>query len=771
MEFKYGNEPAGYMKYGGEGPVNDTSDLGTSNSAPDIEKDVIYPGDIGQSVTEGSRFGNFVQTVTGAIRTGVSKVELQTQMGGGQESVGAESYGKETRQALRELAKANEVELTSVHVPTQVGNVSGFNPQQGFVDEQRKQAVDEIKKAIDFAADVTGGGTITFHTGEFQRPISEQDWAIARDENGNEMFDQDGNRQYQFLGYKEEPGKAVTYMVDDRNGKIIGDVRKSNIIREPEYRRATHDYEGIDVDGADVKIREGDLITEEGEYIDRSNPDHLFRRVALWDDKLKRFKTEKLAWDEVEQRRDRWNDKNPENPISSEEMAYRIQVETQIMQYRGHSLYHGRMYMSERKERDAIKKALQYYKKLEGNMPKEDLWKLWKEDARSRYHVRQDLVGSDWKLPSEILEEALTQSEQSLQYTHEASASADAQADSLKDTLVHVKPIANFAKNQSASSMAEAGIHAWHKTIEGKNTGLVDRDIILTPENIFPEMGYGSHPEELRDMVFDARDKMVEYLTAKKIKDPHNRMELRFYKKDYKTKEETQITKKEYDELRRNGDDFGIDVREEIKTIQNPWFDESMDKEKATKLADAHIKANLDTQHLGMWGKHFQPIYVKDKGRIETPEETKGRFMKWYMDEVKMLADEGIIGETHMVDGFASGGHTHLPVGQGELPVVDAVKYLREKGFKGVMISEGHGEESWGPGRIMTKTWEAFGSPVFGKGGYFGAGAMGGGGFGSPVRFGDVHNSYFQKKQGPYFVFGGYSPSNDWTLWSEVPLE
>ena len=40
------------------------------------------------------------------------------------------------------------------------------------------------------------------------------------------------------------------------------------------------------------------------------------------------------------------------------------------------------------------------------------------------------------------------------------------------------------------------------------------------------------------------------------------------------------------------------------------------------------------------------------------------------------------------------------------------------------MISEGHGEESWGPGRIMTKTWEAFGSPVFGKGGYFGAGAM-----------------------------------------------
>ena len=83
--------------------------------------------------------------------------------------------------------------------------------------------------------------------------MSEQKWAYRKDRNGNIVKDKDGNKQYDFLSYQEEPGKAVTYMVDNRNGKIIGDVRKSNVIREPEYKRATGDYYGKDVDGEIVK--------------------------------------------------------------------------------------------------------------------------------------------------------------------------------------------------------------------------------------------------------------------------------------------------------------------------------------------------------------------------------------------------------------------------------------------------------------------------------------------------------------------------------------
>jgi hypothetical protein len=739
MEFKYGNEPQEYERYGTDGPINDTSDLGAT-SKPDIERPIVHPGEIGQSVTEGSRFGNFLQTVTGAIRTGASKIELQTQMGGGGEPVGAEAYGAEARQALREIAKVNEVELTSVHVPTQVGNVSGFNPQQGFVDEQRKQAVDEIKKAIDFAADVTGGGSIVYHTGEFQRPISEQGWAVEKDANGNKVRDSEGNLKYDFLGYQEEPGKAVTYMVDDRNGKIIGDVRKSNVIREPEYLRAEEDYQGQDVDGNPVKIQKGDLVTEDRKYIDLANPNHLFHRVAVWNDELKRFKTRKLAWDEIEERKEEWNRKHPENKKTTEEMAYRIQVENQILQYRGSSLYHGRFYQDEKRERDAIKKSLAYYTELERQLPPDKVWMIMKQDPNSRRYAGADLTGYESKLPSEILKEALIQAEQSLQYTHEASASADAQADLLTDTLEHVEPVSNFAKEQSWRSMAESGIYAMDKTRE-KN---LKKDIYLSPENIFPEMGYGSHPEELIELVKGAREKMIEFLTEKKIKDPHNRIKL---VKD------------------KNGE-----IKEEIREVENPWY-RGISKEAARQLADKHIKANLDTQHLGMWAKHFQPKYLAEKGRLETPEEKNKRFDGWYKKQIERLAEENILGEIHIVDGYHTGGHSHLPAGQGDLPVVDAVEYLKKKGFKGVMISEAHGEEQMGAGRILTKAWEAFGAQVFPRGGYFGGSAGGGGGFGAPVRFTDIYNSYFQKKQGPYFVFGGYSPSNDWTMWSEVPLE
>lgn len=750
MEFNYGREPM-YKKFETDGPVNDTSDLGPRDDQ-DIEEPIAYPGEIGQSVTEGSRFGNFLQTVTGAIRTGASKIELQTQMGGGAEAVGAEAYGKEARQALTELAKANEVELTSVHVPTQVGNVSGFNPQQGFVDEQRKQAIDEIKKAVDFAADVTKGGSIVFHTGEYQRPISEQEWAVRRDANGNPMRDSDGNLLYDFLAYKEEPGKAITYMVDDRTGKIIGDVRKSNVIREPEYKRADHSYDGYDLDGKKAEIKEGDLITDDGRLIDMRNPDHLFHRVATWDQKYRRFKTTKLTWDEIEKRRNVWNEKYPNDPITSEEMAYRIQVETQIMQYRGSSLFHGRFYEDERRERDEIAKALKFWKDLERKVPEEEVWKLWRSDPKSRRFG--ELVGFENKTPSQILEKGLEDLNASLQFIHEASASADAQADTLKDTLEHVAPISEYAENQSFNSLAEAGIHAMHKTKE-KN---LKKDIYLSPENIFPEMGYGSHPDEIIDLVYKSRDRMVDFLTKKKIMDPHNRLHLVYYDNGREVSEDE--AKKLEAEGRR------IEAKEKIMMVENPFYRKGMSEAEAKKYAERHIKANLDTQHLGMWAKHFQPRYLQDKGRIETPEETNKRFDAWYKEQVEKLSKSGVLGEIHIVDGFHTGGHSHLPAGQGDLPVVDAVKYLKEHGFKGVMISEGHGEEAMGAGRILTKAWEAFGTSIFNRGYFNGAE-----GIGAPIRFTDVHQSYFQKKQGPYFVFGAYSPSNDWTLWSEVPLE
>ena len=161
-----------------------------------------------------------------------------------------------------------------------------------------------------------------------------------------------------------------------------------------------------------------------------------------------------------------------------------------------------------------------------------------------------------------------------------------------------------------------------------------------------------------------------------------------------------------------------------------------------------------------MWWKNFQP----KSG--ETVDQREKRFNKWYMKQVDKLADADILGNIHVVDGMG-GGHVHLPAGQGMFPVVDAVKHLKKKGFTGNMTSEGHGESAMGAARQMTETWRAFGSTM----GSYGFGGGGGGGFGAPQKWTDVSQSYFGSTQSPYFIYGNFAPSNDWSLWSSVPME
>jgi hypothetical protein len=62
----------------------------------------------------------------------------------------------------------------------------------------------------------------------------------------------------------------------------------------------------------------------------------------------------------------------------------------------------------------------------------------------------------------------------------------------------------------------------------------------------------------------------------------------------------------------------------------------------------------------------------------------------------------------------------------------------------------------------LMKTWRYFGSPIYG---------MAPSPTAAPRTWGQVQYSYFGQNQPPYFVFGAYAPSNDWTLWSQVPME
>ena len=119
-----------------------------------------------------------------------------------------------------------------------------------------------------------------------------------------------------------------------------------------------------------------------------------------------------------------------------------------------------------------------------------------------------------------------------------------------------------------------------------------------------------------------------------------------------------------------------------------------------------------------------------------------------------------------MVDNFGYQDE-HLSPGQGNTPVKKMVEILKKHGYEGALtiepgadatvdLSDFHG---------LMKTWRLFGSPVYGA---HGAVAR----TDTPRKnWSDIQYSYFGQTASPYYIFGSYAPSQDWTLWTQTPME
>ncbi len=664
----------------------------------DIEKPirpVIPVSEIGKSVTEGrSGGGTFRETLKAAIFEGASKVELSTQMEGGEPFVGAEAYGKEARQDLREMAKVNQVKIVSVHAPAQIGNVSGYQgPERGFDDGVRKTELEEIKKAIEFAADVKSNA-IVFHTGEFNRPITDQTWAV--DEKGKQVF----------TGYEEESERAIIPLVDKRTGHVIHQVRKNQLVARARWNKYEEDNKDVwDEHGGKSFVDANGRTVKPGDYVDYwgNKIEERKNRVPMYDKENNTFIIQTQDWNVFKKEAEEINEEKrrkakmegrelkPDEIITPEEAFLYATTETNEKIARGWALNYSERLKYEFEIHKKLKKAREFYKRMEDSVPEEEQWKILRQDD-----ILQRMAGKagfaispEYKKPVDLIDAELKDIERSIESQREMVTGQLQSAEEAKIMRDSVTSVEKYALEKSLKSMAELGIHAMKQSTEkGAN-------VFIAPENIFPEMGYGSHPQELIKLVQSAREKMAGELVE-----------------HYK-----------------------------------------MAPEKARKEAEDHIKATLDTQHLGMWWKHFIPK------PNETEEETRKRFNGWYMKQIEDMDKAKIIGHIHIVDGFGR-GHTHLPASQGMVPVVSAVEYLKKKGYKGSMISEAYGEQ----GRQLTRTWAAFGSPIYNL-------ALGPMGTGSTTRWGDVWQSYFGKDRTPYYVVGNYSPSNEWTFWSQVPIE
>jgi sRNA-binding carbon storage regulator CsrA len=190
---------------------------------------------------------------------------------------------------------------------------------------------------------------------------------------------------------------------------------------------------------------------------------------------------------------------------------------------------------------------------------------------------------------------------------------------------------------------------------------------------------------------------------------------------------------------------YGSNADEMVKIIQESRKDmaerlkkQGYSESEARQKAETHIKATLDTGHLNNWRQHF-------KGNEK-------EFNKWYLDEVQKLVDKKVLGHIHLTDNWGYDDE-HLTPGQGNTPTKDVVKMLEKAGFKDFITEAG----SFNANNILPDTLAELGSPVYA--------------LGKPIPMGRFRNGHFGYTAPPNYIVGAYAPSNDFKLWSEVPLE
>ena len=176
----------------------------------------------------------------------------------------------------------------------------------------------------------------------------------------------------------------------------------------------------------------------------------------------------------------------------------------------------------------------------------------------------------------------------------------------------------------------------------------------------------------------------------------------------------------------------------------------NLSKKEANELAEKHIKGTFDTAHIHTWRKYWQ------NDQNKSLEENDREFNKWLLKETETIARSGVIGNIHISDNFGY-QDDHLAPGQGKAPIKEIMDIFKKHGYeKAITVEPSNDFEG------LLQTWRFFGSPIYGAQGFH---------IGTPRRWSDIQYAYFGQAEPPHYVFGAYSPSNDWTLWSQVQFE
>ncbi|MBN1274886.1 hypothetical protein JXA12_01155 [Candidatus Woesearchaeota archaeon] len=442
--------------------------------------------------------GNTLDSVKSRIMEGAGRLEFEFigKGKGNSQSPTPESFGVRERQDMRELLTINDIK-SSVHASVHTESLAGFG-RDGFSGAQREEALREIKRAIDFAGDVTDGGAIVFHLSEWQRPMVH---AGQRKE-----------KQWMFKGYDTEEKDSPMLVVDDRTGRVISGVTRDTYVYEPKFETVKERNPSLIGTRVDGRLVTGDeWVDIKGQPVFRDdNVERMFDRVPVWNKDKTNFEVEHLTWEKFVERADEYNKLHPDKQVTPEEMFARTTIQNRVLQAKGSSLYHALHYDAFQKRQEKLRQALELYEAYEGDLPPEAREQL-KELVSDVPGVAGQFTRGDYQLPTEIIKRELEDAENQMRHIHESSASADAQAIEYLEQIKHLKTAEEYGLEKTADSIAKVGLLAME---ESRRKGLKN-PLYAAPEN-YDQHLYGSHPSEMRKVIEEGRKAMAQQLVKEK---------------------------------------------------------------------------------------------------------------------------------------------------------------------------------------------------------------------------------------------------------------
>jgi hypothetical protein len=697
----------------------------TEKVEADIEKPIIPISEIGTTSIDAGE-GNILQELEKNIKMGTKKIQIVFSGRGGSGVTaggGPSLYGKDVRTSLFEKAKATGVELVGVELsPAVISGLAGFDPQSGRLSEERRQQdLKKVRDAVRFAADVSKGGCVDLWSQEFSRNIYDAAWNDKnRVKNKYEGIDDkkwagmfydysaDEHKSAEELAKEgKQPSRLLRYLIDDRSGEPIRQsaVYSGETTHEVRYMTAS-DYEkqyGEKIVGkkrGGKELRADDHVDIEGNYVDIIDPASVHKLVPYMDPEKHQFDTRELTWEKVMDRTKTYNEKYAgDNPVTPEEYLYKQRLAVQKALYNGQSLYYSREVESLHDRLKELHDLKRLTAEMQNNMT----------DEQKRRWIRETVVP---KLgPREVVSDREIDRLTKLK-----------PEEAVQDIIYRTQNTLNgFQEQATAQKVQQAEVEQIEKHI-------------TTPFKFGLKRSVDSYSEAGIDALKVTKERKLD-------KPVYIGPELGWASESYGG----------------HPDEFIQLIEESRKAMAEKLVKKEGYSEQAAKeAAKNHIKGMVDTSHLAMWFKHFKK---KDDW---TDEKHLKEFNTWMKEQGRKIAKAGVAGGVQVVDTM-TGEHSHLPAGQGQFDVAGFVKVMKEEGFNGQIIAEGHEEDTMriGQGRILTETWRAFGSNVASVG----HGPMGLRGWGG------IQHSYFGQVTPPTYIVGAYAPSNEWSLWSETPFE